>query len=100
MFFDRHWVTLEGGWVVVEFLDGVIYLVMLVRNVGNGMAVIEAWMPHPGQLTSADGWDAPEDFRRQSRALWVAPGDVAFWPGALRSATHDQPVFNDPAGRP
>ncbi len=89
MFFDRHWVTLEGGRAVVEFLDGVIYLAMLVRNVGNGMAVIEAWLPHPGQATSTDAWEAPDDFRGQTRALWVPPGDVAFWQGALRDESEE-----------
>ncbi len=84
MFLGGHWVTLEGGRAVVELLDGVIYLAMLVRNVGNGMAVIEAWMPHPGLRTISDPWEAPDEFRRQTRALWVPPGDVAFWQGALR----------------
>ena len=29
----------------------------------------------------------PEDFRPQTRALRIAPGDVAFWRGALRDET-------------
>ena len=84
MFFDRHWVTLEGGRAVVELLDGVIYLAMLVRNVGSGMAVIDAWLPRPGQRTNTDPWEPPDAFRPQTRALWIPPGDVAFWQGALR----------------
>jgi hypothetical protein len=84
MFRDRHWVVLEGGRAVVEVLDGVVYLAMLVRNVGSGMAIIEAWEPFPGQKTSRDDWGTIDDFRPQTRALWIAPGDVAFWQGALR----------------
>ena len=53
MFRDRHWVVLEGGRAVVEVLDGVVYLAMLVRNVGSGMAIIESWEPFPGQRSSA-----------------------------------------------
>jgi hypothetical protein len=87
MFRDRHWVKLEGGRAVVEDVDGVVYLAMLVRNVGNGMAIIDAWEPIPGQQLPNDGWGAIEDFRRQTRALWIAPGDVAFWQGALRDDT-------------
>ena len=49
MFHDRHWVVLEGGRAVVEVVDGVVYLAMLVRNVGSGMAIIESWEPFPGQ---------------------------------------------------
>ena len=84
MFRDRHWVDLKGGRAVVEVVDGVVYLAMLVRNVGNGMAIIESWEPFPGQRSSTDRWGAIEEFRSQTRALWIAPNDVAFWQGALR----------------
>jgi hypothetical protein len=84
MFRDRHWVVLQGGRAVVEVIDGVVYLAMLVRNVGSGMAIIESWEPFPGQRSSSDAWGDIEDFRAQTRALWIAPGDVAFWQGALR----------------
>jgi hypothetical protein len=84
MFRDRHWVELEGGRAVVEVADGVVYLAMLVRNVGNGMAIIEAWQPFAGQRKGDDHWGSVDDFRPQTRALWVAPNDVAFWQGALR----------------
>jgi hypothetical protein len=87
MFVDRHWVMLEGGQAVVEEADGVIYLAMLVRNVGRGMAVIESWLPYPYQVSSADERADPDGFRPQTRALWVPPGDVAFWQGALREPT-------------
>jgi hypothetical protein len=84
MFVDRHWVKLEGGQAVVEEVDDVIYLAMLVRNVGRGMAVIESWLPYPFQVSAADEQVSPDVFRPQTRALWVPPGDVAFWQGALR----------------
>ena len=87
MFRDRHWVVLQGGRAVGEVADGVVYLAMLVRNVGSGMAIIESWQPFPGQRTSSDPWGEIEDFRPQTRALWIAPGDVAFWQGALRDQT-------------
>jgi hypothetical protein len=84
MFADRHWVTLKGGRAAVEYSSGVIYFAMMVRNVGNGMAVIDSWLPIAGQKTSADEWGTIEDFRPQTRSLWIPPGDVAFWQGALR----------------
>ena len=76
-----------GGRAVVEVVDGVVYLAMLVRNVGSGMAVIESWEPFPGQRTSSDEWGDIADFRPQTRALWIAPSDVAFWQGAMRDET-------------
>jgi hypothetical protein len=84
MYGDRHWVTLKGGRAVVEVIDDIVYLAMQVRNVGSGMAVIEAWNPRPGQAKSQDDWSTIEEFRDQTRALWIAPGDVGFWQGALR----------------
>jgi hypothetical protein len=89
MFADRHWVRLEGGRAVVEAVDGVVYLAMLVRNVGNGMAIIEGWQPFAGQLKSDDPWGSLEDFRPQTRALWISPNDVAFWQGALRDESDE-----------
>jgi hypothetical protein len=89
MFQDRHWVTLKGGQASVELVDGVVYLAMMVRNMGNGMAIIEAWQPHPGQLEREDGWGTIDEFRPQTRDLWVPPGDVAFWQGALRDDTDE-----------
>jgi hypothetical protein len=89
MFADRHWVTLKGGRAAVEFSEGVIYFAMLVRNVGNGMAFIESWMPIAGQKTSTDAWGPIDDFRPQTRSLWIAPGDVAFWQGALRDPAEE-----------
>ena len=90
MFVDRHWVTLEGGRAAVEVVDGIVYLGMLVRNVGNGIGIIEAWNIYPHQKTSDAGWADPTNFRIQTRGLWVPPGDVAFWQGALRD--REEPI--------
>ncbi len=84
MFVDRHWVVVPGGQAAVEVIDGVIYLAMQVRNVGNGMALIEAWQPFPTMGTEAERAAEVEKFRPQTRSLLVPPGDVAFWQGALR----------------
>jgi hypothetical protein len=36
-----------------------------------------------------DPWGSPDDFRRQTRSLWIAPNDVAFWQGALRDESDE-----------
>jgi hypothetical protein len=84
MYFDRHWVTLRGGEAVVETVDGVVYLAMQVRNVGNGMAMIAGWLPYERMRRADDPWADAGAFRPQTRSLWIPPGDVAFWQGALR----------------
>jgi hypothetical protein len=89
MFGDRHWVVVPGGQAAVEVFDGVVYLAMQVRNVGNGVAVIEAWAPFAGLRMGAESETVSEVFRRQNRSLWIPPGDVAFWQGALRDESED-----------
>jgi hypothetical protein len=89
MFVDRHWVTLRGGQAAVEVEDSVVYLAMQVRNVGNGIAVIEGWYPYDQTRTGSDPWPDVHEFRNQTRSLWIPPGDVAFWQGALRDASEE-----------
>jgi len=50
MFNDEHWLKVAGGRAVVEEADGVIYLAMAVRNVGNGIAVLHGWTIEPRLL--------------------------------------------------
>jgi hypothetical protein len=89
MFVDRHWMSVDGGHAGVELADGVVYLAMPVRNVGNGIAVIESWLPFAGQLTVGDVGIEVEHFRPQTRSLWIPPGDVGFWQAALRDETEE-----------
>jgi hypothetical protein len=102
MFGDRHWVVIPGGQAAVEIIDGVIYLAFQVRNVGNGIAVIEAWQPFAGLRTGPEGKIDVESsaFRNQTRSLWIPPGDVGFWQGALRDESEGvHAVIADAVGR-
>src|ERR1700712_4344120 len=44
-FMDRHWVVIEGSWAALEVSedDGVVYMVIPVRNAGSGVAVLQGW---------------------------------------------------------
>ncbi|MCU1379451.1 MAG: hypothetical protein JWN29_2434 [Acidimicrobiales bacterium] len=91
---DGHWTRLPGGMAGVELVDDVIYLSMPLRNVGTGMAVLHGWHVWPEFEPSRDrDHTAPDTFRRQTRDLYVAPGDIGFWQGALRDPA--EPVFGD-----
>ncbi len=87
---DDHWVKLEGSRAHAAVEDGVVYLAVSVRNVASGVAVLQGWYPHPEQSLSDVPFPAPEDFRRQSRDLYIAAGDVGFWQGALREPDDPQ----------
>ena len=56
-------VKLEDGRAVVEVVDGVCFLAMLMRNVGNGMAIIESWEPFAGPKKGDDPWGSVDGFR-------------------------------------
>ncbi len=86
MFVDQHWVRAEGGHAAVEAIDGNVYLAASLRNAGSGMGVCQGWTIAPGLMYSGSAPSpAPEDeFRTQSRDLYVPAGDIGMWQGALR----------------
>jgi len=81
---DDHWARLDGSQAIIEFVDGSIYLAISVRNVGSGLAVTFGW----SVMTELEYGDTPhadpEQFRMQTRDLYIPAGDVGFWQGAIR----------------
>ena len=87
MFVEGHWVKAAGGRAAVEDVDGVVYLAISLRNVGSGIGVLQAWSIRPGTVASARQMPthAPlEEFRLQTRDLYIPAGDIGMWQGALR----------------
>jgi hypothetical protein len=84
-FSDARWYSVEGPGAVFEAAGDVVYLVLAVRNVGSGIAVIQGWRPWPERtLIATPAPPAVTEFRGQSRDLYIAPGDVGFWQAAFR----------------
>jgi hypothetical protein len=92
MFFGGHWVSAAGGHAAVEHLDGTVFLAISLRNVGSGIGVCQGWIVRLGDGSSLSlPTHAPlEDFRLQSRDLYIPAGDIGMWQGALRNP--DDPV--------
>jgi hypothetical protein len=82
-FVDGRFVVATGGRGVAELSDEAIYLAISVRNAGSGIAVEHGWSlsvdPDPRSAHAS-----PDSFHRLTRDLFIAPGDVGFWQGALR----------------
>jgi hypothetical protein len=93
-FVDDHWVMVQGGHGVVEVTPDVIYFGVAIRNVGNGLAVLDRWQV---QLDRRAEVSAPDDarFHRLTRDIYVPSGDHGFWQGALRDPS--DPVFAEVA---
>jgi hypothetical protein len=91
---DDHWARVEGSQAIVELVDGSIYLAISLRNAGAGLAVTFGWSVVAEIVTSRDVPHAqPDDFRVQTRDLYIAAGDVGFWQAAIRESS-------DPAYEP
>ena len=75
--------------------DGIecVYLAMSLRNVGTGIAVMHGWDPMAGLQMGRTSHVPPEEFRMQTRDLYIPAGDTSFWQGALRDV-------NDPDYKP
>ena len=92
MFVDEHWISAAGGRAAAEHVDGSVYLGISLRNVGSGIGVCQGWIVRPGLVTSSTipTPAALEEFRLQTRDLYVPAGDIGMWQGALRNP--DDPV--------
>lgn len=83
---DDHWVALRGGLAVAQEADGNVYLAMPLRNVASGIAVLHGWHLWPRRAGLEDPHAEVDEFRTQTRDLYVPAGEVSFWQAALRDS--------------
>jgi hypothetical protein len=76
--------TVPGGGAAVEVVDDVVYLALSLRNVGAGIAVLQAWHPQDTLLRADTPRPDVDAFRPLRRDQYIAAGDVGVWQGALR----------------
>jgi hypothetical protein len=91
-FGDGKWVQLPGGDAAGQVgggdgsmgdADGVVYLALPLRNSGSGIGVVLGWIFYP-DWHRGDAHPDLAGFTRNSRDLYVPPGDIGFWQGAFR----------------
>lgn len=92
-FGDGRWIQVPGGRATVQAEDNVIYLIMSLRNVGRGIAVVHAWHFYPGWEPGRQDDPIVDEFHRQNRDLYLPPGDVGFWQAAFRD--REDPQYED-----
>ena len=86
-FGDGHRVDVPGHSAVIDAENGVVYLVVGVRNAGAGVAVIHGWRAHafdPDTPAASAERPDPDDFRRQQIDLYIPVGEAGVWLGAMR----------------
>ena len=57
---------------------------MPLRNVGNGLAVLQSWRAAALRPRVDSPYSEPAEHRPQTRDLYVPAGDTGFWQGAIR----------------
>jgi hypothetical protein len=85
-FQDNKWFRVQGGTAIAEVTDDAIYLIISLRNVGSGMAILHGWIFVVGDPTTAQAPTSndPTNFRRLTRDLYIPPHETGFWQGAFR----------------
>jgi hypothetical protein len=91
-FLDDHWVHVPGGRASAEVAADAIYLAASLRNVGNGLAVLDRWHLLPDRVGEDPSATQLADFRRLTRDIYVGAGDIGFWQGAIRDRA--DPLFD------
>lgn len=85
-FQDDRWFKVDGGRAIAEATDEAVYFAIALRNVGNGLAVLDRWDFYPERRGSTTPRSS-EVFHRLTRDLYVPAGDLGFWQGAMRDAS-------------
>jgi hypothetical protein len=83
-FRDISGINVPGGGAAIEIIDNRIYVVVSLKNVGAGIAVL-----HGGYVYLENPLGTPEhasldQFRMLSRDIYIPPADIGFWQIAFR----------------
>ncbi len=89
-FIDGKWFHVPGGCGVAEAEDEAVYLIMSLRNVGTGMAVLHGWQFTAERQLGASPMPPLDSFHRLTRDLYVPASDMGFWQGAMRDTGDDE----------
>ena len=89
-FYDVRGIAVPGGHTAVEIVDDKLYIVVSLRNVGTGIAVLHGGIVHPVPRDSNYEPTAPEDFHRLTRDIYIPPGKIGFWQIPFREDTDER----------
>ncbi len=99
-FGDQVVVTVPGHGAAVDLQDGRVYMAIGLRNGGQGLGVLHGWRVQTSEISPQNPnplnlQEVPsvEEFRQQIRDLFIPPGEVGYWQGAIRDSA-------DPAYEP
>jgi hypothetical protein len=82
-FGDDLVLEVSGHGAAIQAEQDNVYMALALRNGGAGMAVLQAWRAEVRDRSDSEVPDLDE-FRRQSRDLYIPAGETGFWQGAVR----------------
>ena len=83
-FHDIHGIAVPGGRAAVELIEDRVYVVLSLRNVGSGIAVLHGGTLHPRRQSGNLVLPDVDTYRTLLRDLYIPPGDVGYWQIAWR----------------
>ena len=83
-FGDGVVVAAPGGAVGIEVIDGRLYFVASLRNVGPGIGVLDGGFVSPEFRRGLQDHEPLDNFRMLQRDIYIPPGKVGFWQIAFR----------------
>jgi hypothetical protein len=84
-FVDGVSLRLPGHTGIGKLKDEKLYMAIALRNGGAGLAVIHSWKVRAlDEATRSERPDDVEEFRRQTRDLYIPAGNQGYWQGAIR----------------
>jgi hypothetical protein len=84
-FRDVNGINVPGGGAAVEIIDNRIYLVVSLKNVGAGIAVLHGGYVYPGGSIGKPDHAPVDEFQLLSRDIYIPPADIGFWQIAFRA---------------
>jgi hypothetical protein len=76
-----------GGGAFVGEVDGGLFVVLSLKNVGPGIAVLHGGLVYPDNVAARGEHAAIEDMRMLQRDLYISPAAVGYWQIAYRDDT-------------
>jgi len=89
-FMDHPPFEVPGGGAVAEHVDGRLYVVLSLRNVGPGIGVLHGGHVSPERVRGRTDHTPIERFRMLSRDIYIPPGKVGFYQIAFRDEQREE----------
>ena len=89
-FVDVTALPVPGGGAFVGEVDGGLFVVLSLKNVGPGIAVLHGGLVYPDYVPARGDHAPVESMRMLQRDLYIEPGGVGYWQVAFREETEER----------